>query len=75
MEQNKKLRDLYDAFLVSKELKTILPEATEVWEKDKVLFESIYFNLDDSILHGDEDEDDENDGYYDAYYREVLGDY
>lgn len=69
-----KLRDLYDTFLDSGELNDVLPEATGIWIKDKTLFEAIYSNLDESILHID-DEEDEYDGYYDAYDREVLGDY
>lgn len=54
-----KLRDLYDTFLDSGELNDVLPEATGIWIKDKTLFEGIYSNLDESILHiDDEDEED-----------------
>jgi hypothetical protein len=67
MENNTKLRDLYDTFLDSGELKTVLPEATGIWEKDKFLFESIYSNLDDSLLHFD-DEDDEEDFFFEEEY-------
>lgn len=69
-----KLRDLYDTFLDSGELNDVLPEATGIWIKDKTLFEAIYSNLDESILHMEDEEDDEYDGYWDASYREFLGD-
>lgn len=69
MENNTKLRDLYDTFLDSGELISVMPESTGIWEQDKVLFQSIYSNLDESLLHGvdDDEEDDiyiEDDYYY-----------
>lgn len=65
------LRDLYDTFLDSGELETIMPGSTGIWEKDKTLFQSIYKNLDESLLDLEIDEDEDG-GYWDASYREFL---
>lgn len=66
---NKNLRDIYDTFLDSGELMVVMPEAKGIWEKDRTLFSSIYSNLDESLLHFNEDEEDEDDTYVeDDYY-------
>lgn len=64
MENN--LRTLYDTFLDSGELTDILPEATGIWEKDKEVFQSIYSNLDTSLLDfSSKDSEDEDDTFID----------
>lgn len=64
MENN--LRTLYDTFLDSGELTDILPEATGIWEKDKEVFQSIYSNLDTSLLDfSSKDPEDEDDTFID----------
>lgn len=68
METNTKLRDLYDTFLDSGELKSVLPEASGIWEKDKTLFQSIYSNLDESLLHFNDEDEDEGDFYIEEDY-------
>jgi hypothetical protein len=69
MENNPKIRDLYDTFLDSGELLVIMPEATCIWDKDKTLFSSIYSNLDDTLLHiNDLYEEDEEDFFFDEDY-------
>jgi hypothetical protein len=68
MENNPKLRDLYDTFLDSGELESVLPEATGIWDKDKTLFSSIYSNLDESLLHLIDEEEDEEDFFIDEEY-------
>lgn len=63
------LRDLYDTFLDSGELKSVLPEATGIWETDKVLFANIYSGLDGSLNIED---DEVRPGYWDEASREFL---
>lgn len=65
---NKNLRDLYDTFLDSGELMLVMPEAKGIWEKDKTLFISIYSNLDESLLHPNDEEDGEDSYVEDDYY-------
>lgn len=65
------LRDLYDTFLDSGELMSILPEAKGIWEKDKKMFENIHSTMDVSIpVVGKvyEDDDEEEDFYIEEDY-------
>ena len=64
--ENKMLRDIYDTMLDSGDLEEVMPEATGIWENDKVKFAQIQDNLDDALIGKEREFQDLIDDYWEG---------